>query len=136
MSYRATWSQTEPCFVDQMVQKYYMGKYLSHVVSCSAIDTMAQIWVRLIAVSLLGLVTARPADWQPWTSDYTPDYVLSATAKNVTINCLSRYSVVFNDTLPGPPLHLKENYTTWVRVYNNIADQNLTVVSSDGRFAV
>lgn len=83
------------------------------------------------SIACAGLTQARPRpDWQPWSGgqDYTPDYVLVATAKNITINCLSRYSVVFNDTLPGPQLNLKENYTTWVRVYNNIEDQNLTVV--------
>lgn len=70
--------------------------------------------------------------WQPWKADsWAPDYVLSATAENITINCLSRYSVVFNGTSPGPPLTLKENHTTWVRVYNNIKDQNLTVVSCE-----
>lgn len=82
---------------------------------------------------LLGasLTTALPqTNWHPWNPDYTPDYVLSATAENVTINCVSRYSVVFNGTAPGPPLHMRENHTTWVRVYNNIPDQNLTVVST------
>ncbi|RMZ85906.1 hypothetical protein DV736_g6540, partial [Chaetothyriales sp. CBS 134916] len=57
----------------------------------------------------------------------SPDYKLVATAENLTINCQTRYSVVFNGTTPGPPLYMKENYTTWVRVYNHIHDQNLTV---------
>ncbi|EXJ62697.1 L-ascorbate oxidase [Cladophialophora yegresii CBS 114405] len=56
-----------------------------------------------------------------------PDYVLVATARNITINCQTRYSVVFNGTSPGPPLFLRENYTTWVRVYNRIDHENLTV---------
>lgn len=59
----------------------------------------------------------------------SPDYVLVATAADITINCQQRYSVIFNGTTPGPPLYLKENYTTWVRVYNNIENENLTVVS-------
>ncbi|KAK5080811.1 hypothetical protein LTR70_000484 [Exophiala xenobiotica] len=53
--------------------------------------------------------------------------VLVATAENITINCLSRYSVIFNASFPGPHIYFKENQTTWVRVYNNIEDQNLTV---------
>lgn len=101
-----------------------------HFQLSSTTFTMARSWLNLLLISFLGATNARPADWSPWASDYTPDYVLTATARNISINCLSRYSVVFNDTLPGPPLHLKENYTTWVRVYNNIADQNLTVVST------
>ncbi|KAI1610679.1 L-ascorbate oxidase [Exophiala viscosa] len=58
---------------------------------------------------------------------YRPDYELVATAQNITINCQTRYSVIFNGTTPGPPLYMKENYTTWVRVWNRIQDQNLTV---------
>lgn len=80
----------------------------------------------LLLINIAGARTS--SDWRPWTFDHTPDYVLVATAENVTINCLSRYSVIFNGSLPGPPLYLKENQTTWVRVYNNIEDQNLTVV--------
>jgi L-ascorbate oxidase len=57
-----------------------------------------------------------------------PDYVLVATAADITINCQHRYSVIFNGTSPGPPLYMREGSTTWVRVYNNIEDQNLTVV--------
>ncbi|KAK5026600.1 hypothetical protein LTS07_007534 [Exophiala sideris] len=56
-----------------------------------------------------------------------PDYELVATAQNITINCQTRYSVVINGTIPGPPLYMKEKYTTWVRVWNRIQDQNLTV---------
>lgn len=58
----------------------------------------------------------------------SPDYKLIATVDNITINCQTRYSVIFNGTTPGPPLYMKENYTTWVRVYNHIRDQNVTVV--------
>jgi hypothetical protein len=65
----------------------------------------------------------------PPSPQISPDYVLVATAENVTINCQTRYSVIFNGTTPGPALYMKENYTTWVRVYNQITDQNLTVVS-------
>jgi hypothetical protein len=64
-----------------------------------------------------------------------PDYELVATAQNITINCQERYSVIFNGTTPGLPLYMRENYTTWVRVYNRIQDQNLTVVRcKDGRW--
>ncbi|KAK7988276.1 hypothetical protein PG989_008591 [Apiospora arundinis] len=57
---------------------------------------------------------------------WEPEYVLVATAQNITINCESRYSVVFNGTSPGPVLHLQEGKTTWVRVYNNMTDKNIT----------
>ena len=94
------------------------------------------VWPQVL--SLLSVVSAVSAQgWQNWQqapADYTPDYVLVATAQNITINCISRYSVVFNGTSPGPPLYLKEGETTWVRVYNEIPDQNVTVVSSSAHF--
>lgn len=62
-------------------------------------------------------------------SDWEPEYVLVATAQNISINCESRYSVIFNGTSPGPTLHMKEGKTTWVRVWNRIPDNNVTVVS-------
>jgi len=61
---------------------------------------------------------------------FSPDNVLYATAKNVTINCESRYSVLLNGSTPGPPLYLEEGKTSWIRVYNKIPNENLTVVSN------
>lgn len=61
--------------------------------------------------------------------NFQHDYVLIATAQNISYDCQLRYSVVLNGSSPGPPLYLTEGYTTWTRVYNNITDQNLTVVS-------
>ncbi|KAI1398656.1 putative multicopper oxidase [Hypoxylon fuscum] len=43
------------------------------------------------------------------------------------MNCEQRESVIFNGTMPGPPLYLKEGETTWVRVYNDMSDLNFTV---------
>ncbi|KAK7970140.1 hypothetical protein PG988_009213 [Apiospora saccharicola] len=59
-------------------------------------------------------------------ASWEPEYVLVATAQSITINCESRYSVVFNGTSPGPVLHLQEGKTTWVRVYNQMVDKNFT----------
>ncbi|KAG8627880.1 hypothetical protein KVT40_003753 [Elsinoe batatas] len=50
-----------------------------------------------------------------------------ATEKNIDIACEKRVSVVFNGTSPGPTLRLNEGKTTWIRVYNRLGDQNLTV---------
>lgn len=61
---------------------------------------------------------------------YQPDQVLWATAGNVMIDCESRFSVLFNGTTPGPVLYLEEGKTTWVRVYNHIPNENLTVAST------
>jgi hypothetical protein len=60
---------------------------------------------------------------------FHPDYILRATAQNISVACQSRYSVVINGTSPGPAISMEEGKTTWVRVYNDMPDQNLTVVS-------
>ncbi|KAG9253995.1 multicopper oxidase-domain-containing protein [Emericellopsis atlantica] len=58
---------------------------------------------------------------------FTPDYTLFATEQDIQINCQTRRSIVVNGTSPGPTLDLHENQTTWIRVYNNIPDQNFTL---------
>ncbi|KAK6087001.1 L-ascorbate oxidase [Seiridium cupressi] len=58
---------------------------------------------------------------------WEPEYVLVATAQNITTNCQSRYSVIFNGTSPGPAIYMTDGKTTWVRVYNQIEDKNVTV---------
>ena len=63
-------------------------------------------------------------------SSWQPQYVLVATAETIDQNCQTRRSVVFNGTFPGPTIYLREEKTTWVRVYNRIPNKNLTVVSA------
>jgi L-ascorbate oxidase len=60
---------------------------------------------------------------------FTPDYILEATLDDIKINCKSRSSITFNGTSPGPTIYLREEQTTWIRVYNKIPDNNVTVVS-------
>ncbi|KAF4553572.1 Multicopper oxidase-like protein 11 [Elsinoe fawcettii] len=60
-------------------------------------------------------------------STFTPDYVLEATLQTINISCHSRESVVINATSPGPTIRLKEGETTWIRVWNRIPSQNLTI---------
>lgn len=73
------------------------------------------------------LFTCRAFADAPAPESY-PDYELVATARNITINCQTRWSVVFNGTSPGPTLYMKENYTTWVRVVSctNLFDSTLS----------
>ncbi|KAF5019433.1 hypothetical protein F66182_8562 [Fusarium sp. NRRL 66182] len=67
------------------------------------------------------------AKCQVHDSGFTPDYVLEATLDDIKINCQTRSSVTFNHTYPGPSLYLKEGQTTWIRVYNRIPSNNVTV---------
>lgn len=85
----------------------------------------------LLSVCIAGLLQTCDTAAQNLVShggSWDPEYVLVATAQNITINCESRHSVVFNGTSPGPVLHLQEGKTTWVRVYNQMLDKNITTV--------
>ncbi|CAJ2509494.1 Uu.00g145200.m01.CDS01 [Anthostomella pinea] len=73
------------------------------------------------------LQTCFAADVSLHDGTWQPEYVLVATSQDITVDCQQRYSVVFNGTSPGPPLYLKEGETTWVRVFNEMTDLNLTV---------
>ncbi|KAE9985392.1 hypothetical protein BLS_008331 [Venturia inaequalis] len=81
----------------------------------------------LRALSFLLLVAGTSAESTQHGATFQPDYILRATAQNITIDCESHYAVVLNGTSPAPPLYFREGWTTWVRVYNDIPDQNLTV---------
>lgn len=68
------------------------------------------------------------ATLQRHDASFSPDHVLYATVGNVTIDCESRYSVLLNGSTPGPAIYLEEGKTSWIRVFNKIPDDNLTVV--------
>lgn len=59
---------------------------------------------------------------------FVPDHVLRVTKQNISVACEHRMSVVINGTSPGPTLHLKPGKSTWIRVYNDMSDSNLTMV--------
>ncbi|OQV19063.1 L-ascorbate oxidase [Hypsibius exemplaris] len=60
-------------------------------------------------------------------SSFQPDLILRVTAGRVPIDCAWRYSVVINGTIPGPELRFREGDQVWIRVYNDIPDENVTV---------
>lgn len=41
--------------------------------------------------------------------------------------CRTRLSAVVNGTSPGPPLQIKPDHTTWIRVHNDMEAENLTM---------
>ncbi|KAK4697389.1 hypothetical protein P7C71_g688, partial [Lecanoromycetidae sp. Uapishka_2] len=59
--------------------------------------------------------------------DFVPEFILRATAQNISQACITRVSVLLNGTSPGPELRLRPGITSWIRVYNDIINQNLTV---------
>ncbi|QPG97523.1 hypothetical protein C2857_006457 [Epichloe festucae Fl1] len=60
-------------------------------------------------------------------SSFNPNFVLSVTQQNISIGGMYRESVLVNNSLPGPTLRIQENEVVWIRVYNNMAHQNLTM---------
>jgi L-ascorbate oxidase len=60
---------------------------------------------------------------------FVPDAVLRVTISNISQPCVPEKPVALvNGTYPGPALYLDEGKTQWIRVYNDMADQNLTMV--------
>jgi len=96
---------------------------------------------------LTGLSTLGTAKLHVHDGSFVPDQILRVTAQNITQGCLSRYSVLVNGemlmgvsgytqiltrcigTFPGPELRFQEGQTRWIRVYNDMGDKNLTMVS-------
>lgn len=61
-------------------------------------------------------------------STFTPDHVLRVTNQNIDIACDQHLSVIVNGSTPGPVLRLAPGTASWIRVYNDVEDQNLTMV--------
>lgn len=59
---------------------------------------------------------------------FQPDRILRVTAVNYPLDCTVRYSVLINGTHPGPELRFREGDKVWIRVYNDMTDENLTMV--------
>ena len=85
---------------------------------------------RALCLWATALTCAAAADPVPYTHDETfvPDRVLRVTAENITQACQKQTTVVVNGTTPGPELRILEGQTTWIRVYNDMSDRNLTMV--------
>ncbi|KAJ2989649.1 hypothetical protein NUW58_g3367 [Xylaria curta] len=58
---------------------------------------------------------------------FTPDLVLSVTRQNVSVAGIERYSTLINSSLPAPMLRIPENQVVWIRVHNEMVDENVTI---------
>lgn len=63
-------------------------------------------------------------------STFTPDHIIRVTNEVIDVACDSHLSVVVNGTTPGPLIRLAAGTASWIRVYNDVEDQNLTMVST------
>jgi len=85
--------------------------------------------IRIGLAFLLGLVKMSLGSFVHDDS-FQPDHILRVTARDYDEACTSRYSVLVNGSSPGPELRLKEGQVNWIRVYNDMKDENTTIVSS------
>ena len=84
---------------------------------------------------MLWILACSLLPWPTWAGMHThgdgfqPDEILRVTLEKVPVACRWRESAVVNGSSPGPPLRIKPNKTTWVRVYNDMPTENLTMVT-------
>ncbi|KAL2147560.1 hypothetical protein VTI28DRAFT_8815 [Corynascus sepedonium] len=60
-------------------------------------------------------------------AQFAPDHVLRVSVAQVPTACEPREDVVINGFSPGPAIHLLAGTRTWIRVYNDMADRNLSM---------
>ncbi|EPS45179.1 hypothetical protein H072_836 [Dactylellina haptotyla CBS 200.50] len=81
----------------------------------------------LYALFIVLFISSSDAKLAVHDQHFQPHYILRATTQWTSIGCEWRWSVLLNGTSPGPTLRFHEGRTTWVRVYNDMRDQNVTV---------
>ncbi|KFY31423.1 hypothetical protein V493_01130 [Pseudogymnoascus sp. VKM F-4281 (FW-2241)] len=80
-------------------------------------------FIPVLAAGLVGLASATIHD-----ENFVPDAVLRVTEEERKQSCVpSKEIIVVNGTSPGPTLRFEEGKTVWIRVYNDIEHQNLTM---------
>ena len=60
---------------------------------------------------------------------FTPDAILRVTSQNVSLGGIQKLTTLVNGSTPGPEVRVPENETVWIRVFNDMKDSNLTLVS-------
>jgi L-ascorbate oxidase len=78
-----------------------------------------------ICLSLVSALEAHVHD-----ASFIPDAVLRISAETVSVGGIQRHSVLINGSIPGPELRFPEGKVIWIRAYNDMADQNVTMVSA------
>lgn len=83
-------------------------------------------FIPVLATGLIGVASAVTHD-----EKFIPDAVLRVTEETRKQSCVPEKEIlVINGTSPGPVLRFEEGKTIWIRVYNDIPYQNLTMVRS------
>ncbi|OBT83528.1 L-ascorbate oxidase [Pseudogymnoascus sp. 03VT05] len=80
-------------------------------------------FIPALAAGLIGVASAITHD-----EHFIPDAILRVTEETRKQSCVPEKDIlVVNGTSPGPALRFTEGQTVWIRVYNDIAHQNLTM---------
>jgi hypothetical protein len=62
-------------------------------------------------------------------ASFSPNFILRVTEQPFTQSCITKGDVILiNGTSPGPEIRLKEGNIYWVRVFNDMKNNNLTMV--------
>lgn len=90
-------------------------------------------WLVSLLASLSLVLAGGNTAMHTHDSSFTPDAILRVMRANTTtLAGINRYTTMVNGSVPGPPLRFKEDQVQWVRVYNDMVDANLTMVSREG----
>jgi len=85
----------------------------------------------LLSAFAVGLIKTAYAKTVVHDGNFIPDATLHVTSGNRNQSCVPEKEILLvNGTSPGPELRLTEGNTYWIRVYNDMVDQNFTMVSS------
>ncbi|RDA96123.1 hypothetical protein CP533_1755 [Ophiocordyceps camponoti-saundersi (nom. inval.)] len=60
---------------------------------------------------------------------FTPDEVLRVKQGAISAGGIRQLSTLVNGSMPGPTVRIPEDRVVWIRVYNDMEDANLTMVS-------
>jgi hypothetical protein len=84
----------------------------------------------LLSALTVGLIKAAYANTVVHDGNFIPDATLHVTSGDRKQSCVPEKEILLvNGTSPGPELRLTEGKTYWIRVYNDMVDQNFTMVS-------
>lgn len=72
---------------------------------------------------------ATPSLYDHRSGSFSPDVVLEVKQAEFSIAGISKFSALVNGSMPGPTIRIPEDKVIWIRVYNDMEDANLTMVS-------
>jgi FtsP/CotA-like multicopper oxidase with cupredoxin domain len=78
--------------------------------------------------SLATIVDARNCSLHTHDESFVPDIILRVASESRNIAGIQQDVPIVNGTYPGPKIELQAGKTTWVRVWNDMPSDNLTMV--------